>query len=189
MRTLALTLLAPISGAAWGSPPMLPPDLRDRVYFPDLADVAEPPIWEAKSLEHNVSRIRLSVTGIVCRSYVFRIDVRYDGSARGIAKSWNRCRAGTPFSEERFRLKTHELVQLNAAFERASLWRFRNQAWTSPEGDICVDGELMTFERLDASGYRFAEANAQCEAPRELIDAARTLITLSRQPRTLGLLQ
>jgi len=46
----------------------------------------------------------------------------------------------------------------------------------------------MIFERRDISGYRVAQANAQCEAPGAVVLAARTIFELVHERGGLDLL-
>ena len=170
---------------------MVPPELADKVYLSDdLGDVGEPSLWSSNDLGHFKARYRLTIMGIRCIAYTYRIDERVHGSAAGLVKSWNHCKEGAPFDVSHFHVRAQNVQALKDAFAGAGLWRISPQFWqnTKTGNYICIDGEEMTFERRDASDYRVAEANAQCEAPAKLVDAARKFVTLAGDKTALRLL-
>lgn len=103
-------------------------------------------------------------------------------------KSWVKCGRDESYASHEFRLRPIEVGRLMTAFEAARLWQIYPQFWDVPKDYICIDGEELIFERARIDGYRFAEANAQCEAPAKVVEAARLFIHLAREPSALRLL-
>jgi|GEM_PF-6962849 len=166
---------------------MVPPHL-DAVYLDDLPDVNEQALWPDRSLKQFKARYRLTVMGIVCRSYLVRIDQKVAGDGIATVKSWNRCKRDTPYEERAVYLTTAKMAEFDAIAKRARLWETAQQFWRMDDDAICVDGEEMIFERRDISGYRVAQANAQCEAPGAVVLAARTIFELVHERGGLDLL-
>jgi hypothetical protein len=150
-------------------------------------------LWPSSALSGFKSRIRLKIKGINLLSAMIRIDEREDGRFRGRALLIQRRRdrrTGTLLppetSELSFRPSAEQMRELRAKIVAAKLWRIYPQHWVND--DICIDGEQLAFERLDAEGYRFSEANAQCTAPEEVIEVARAMIRMAGVRRAEKLL-
>src|SRR5207253_5029194 len=68
-------------------------------------------------------------------------------------------------TESSFSVSRGQMDRLRAAIREARMFTLFPEFWRSANGDdICVDGMELIFERLDAEGYRFSTANAQCNA-------------------------
>lgn len=195
-KWLAIALLGPLlalpSGAASGRTAMFPPAVIDSVWWRALVD-DEPPLWRPESLRRFKSRIRLSISGIAAVGVLIRIDERADGGAVGRVVLINRARGGRDLMtdmDETFRVSATKMKVLRERIVQAKLWSVGSEEhWVFTDEDaICVDGEKLVFERVDADGYRFSEANAQCTAPPALLEVARTMMLLSGAKRALPLL-
>ncbi|MDR2857248.1 MAG: hypothetical protein LBV50_05310 [Novosphingobium sp.] len=187
MLWLAILLTCFNGSSLWANPKILPPELDDRIYLP-IEDLDEQALWLPRTLGSYHTIYRLTISGIACQSYTFRINEFANGRAIGTAKRWNRCKSDEPYEQRNFRIRAAELRNLKQQFVKARLWDIHPQFWQSPDDEICVDGEEMVFERLGLEGYRIAQANAQCEAPAKLIAAARMLVALANERRALALL-
>ncbi len=188
MRRLTIFFLAnSLASPALARPAMLPPDLLSQAYLA-IDDVDEPVLWLPNALHGYRNRYRLSISGIVCRSYTLRLDVDRHGVGTGQVKSWNRCKKGSPYSQRTFHLRAEQVTQLEKSFSDAGLWSIYPQFWRAADDQICVDGEELSFEWVGSAGFRFAQANAQCEAPRSLVAAARAFLNLAHERAALSLL-
>ncbi|MGV3770566.1 MAG: hypothetical protein ACO1NM_11095 [Sphingobium phenoxybenzoativorans] len=169
---------------------MFPPEVIDTVWWPDLMD-DEPQLWQQGNLKGFTERFRLSISGIVKQRVIIRLDVRPDGRIRGklrlVTMSWDN--DGLVIDTDRaFHVRNADMENLRTRIIDARLWNVRPQEhWVNDE--ICVDGEQLVFERLNADGYSFSEANAQCTAPPAILDVARSMIELSGAHNVLRLLQ
>lgn len=184
---LALGLLAPAQ-AGQKTSPIFPPDID----YPErlLTRAEEPALWSANGKARYDHRIRLSITGIHRLRVVIRIDVLPNGRGLGtvITSFHNR---NNSFNDERgvFVVSKTKMKELRTAITGAQLWKWPRQGWRMDPNDICIDGEELLFERVDASGYRAAAANAQCTAPGAVLAVAQKMIDLSGVYRASMLLR
>ncbi|THD35577.1 MAG: hypothetical protein E7773_10710 [Sphingomonas sp.] len=192
----------PLALAAFGLPAqpapaqnMFPPQIQE-IWWPDLID-DEPVLWRPGGQAGFKSRIRLSISGINLTRALIRIDETESGAGIGRvvvvrrARVWPRSTDLIANVDREFRVSAKDMALLHDRIAQAKLWTIgpeEHWVFTNPN-DICIDGEQMVFERRDASGYRFSEANAQCTAPPAVRDVARAIIELSGERRPLGLLQ
>jgi hypothetical protein len=166
--------------------------LPQQAHIPDtyVREFREPALWTANALGTRRSRLRLTIVGIAYLRISIRIDEDVNGRLVGRAKvvdTHTRPGYGRHSNSGRlsrrpgvFSVSRARMAALQAAMDRAQLFRINPQYWVLVDPDmICVDGEEMFFERLDARGYHFANANAQCTAPTELRDVARMMLALA----------
>jgi hypothetical protein len=174
---------------------MFPPQIRE-IWWPDLID-DEPVLWRPGGREGFKSRIRLSISGIVFERALIRIDQKANGEGVGRvalvhhAQVWPRSSDLIAKVDRTFRVSAKDMALLQERIVAAKLWTAGTEEhWVFTDGDdICLDGEQLVFERRDADGYRFSEANAQCTATPALLAVARTIMELSGERRPLGMLQ
>lgn len=161
--------------------PMFPPDL---LWDEDtLLTMDEPPLWPTEALDGYRSRVRLSVYGIARMHFAVRIDERADGSVRGTYISFIRGdRRITNRRRYNFRVSRGDFADLLQLMRDRSILSAPRQGWHLPNDEICLDGEEVLIEAVDADGYRAAGANVQCTAPATLLDVAERIVTLSRGP-------
>lgn len=173
---------------------MYPPSVADSAWWPDLLD-DEPMLWQPGKLRGFKTRYRLAISGINLVRALIRIDERPDGTGEGRVALVRRASPGRSLDliadvDRTFHVAAKDMASLHARIATAKLWRTGpEEHWPLNDGDICIDGEQLAFERLDAGGYRFSEANAQCTAPPAVLAVAQTMIELSGAHRALGLLE
>jgi hypothetical protein len=169
---LAMAFAMPALAQAAGP---LPPDLADGYVSNFLAMFRETPLWVPGAGNGYRSRIRVSLMANTDTQVSLRIDERPDGTLRGTAVTVER---GSQMWQARdreltrFRVTRAQMDALERMLTDATLWERHPEYWGSA-GEVCSDGLEMIFERVDANGYRFAEANAQCSATPALLRAAR----------------
>lgn len=171
-------------------PAIYPPEIAEKVWT-DVAEFEEPTFYGPNALAGFKSRYRLAISGIVCTSYVIRIDELPSRRILGIVKSRNRCQRNEPNEQlRRFTVNRIAIDDLLAAFKRAQMWEIYPEFWGSKDPqEICLDGEELIFEKLTERGVGFSTANAQCTAPPGVLDAARSMILLSGEKDALRLLR
>ncbi|MDB5677500.1 MAG: hypothetical protein JWM94_502 [Sphingomonas bacterium] len=179
--------------ASLGAQKMYPPGIIDSAWWPDLID-DEPRLWQLGRLQGFKTRYRLAIAGINRLRALVRIDEKHDGSGIGRVALVRRSDPGRSLdliadADRTFRVSAKDMALLRTRIAAANLWSIGPEEHWYVKDDICLDGEQLAFERLDADGYRFSEANAQCTAPPVLLVVAQTMIELSGERRALGLLQ
>ena len=195
LATVAMFLFLP-SRSADAQKRFFPADMVDSVWWSDLID-DEPVLSKVGSLDGFKTRFRLSISGIVIKRALIRIDEKANGEGVGRvaivrpAARWPRSRDLVADVDRTFRVSAEDMKALHDQIAATKLWNLVPQEhWVSNDpNDICIDGEQLVFERLDAGGYRLSEGNAQCTIPPSVRDVARTIITLSGERWPLGLLQ
>jgi hypothetical protein len=193
-RLLAVLIVIALSTACVTSSvariAIFPPEVVESVWWDDLVD-DEPPLWTPAAQEGFKNRIRLSISGISTTRLIIRIDERNDGKIRGRAIRVQHLGRDSEVREIRtFRPSLDQMTKLHARVLAAKLWIIYPEHWVMEnDGDICVDGEQIVFERKNADGYRFSEANAQCTAPRALLEVAQLMMQIAGMPKSVGLLQ
>jgi hypothetical protein len=162
------------SGAA-----MLPPEMAGQLSAGYLQGFGEPPLWPERARQGYRTRVRLTIKGILLAAVSIRIDQYANGRLDGHVAYVDR----GDRTEWRFPVAGRRFVALQAAFQRAGLWTIHPQFFEFADpNNICIDGMEMIFERADANGYRFANANAQCTASPAMLEAAATMIDISGAP-------
>ncbi len=173
---------------------MFPAGIAKSVWWDDLID-DEPILWRPGGQDRFKSRIRLSISGIVRNKVLIRIDEKANGDGIGRiavvrrAGRWPRSNDLVADIDRTFRVPASRMALLRERIAAAKLWTAGPEEHWIVKDDICLDGEQLVFERRDARGYRFSEANAQCTAPPAVLDVARTIIELSGEHYPLGLLR
>ncbi|HYD39105.1 MAG TPA: hypothetical protein VEA60_15920 [Allosphingosinicella sp.] len=174
-----------VADAAAAAPPraMLPPELGygyERVVFEGLD---EPPLWRAREARGYRSRIRLSIAGIVRAKASIRIDRRRTGALSGrlvLVDLDSRARPERRIVR-RFRVSAAQSEALDRLIGEAGLWTIHPQFYVHEDPEmICLDGMELVFERVDARGYRFSTANAQCTAPGGMLRVAEKMMEIAR---------
>ncbi|MGN6819472.1 MAG: hypothetical protein ACTHJR_12450 [Sphingomonas sp.] len=170
---------------------MFPPGPAASVWWDDLID-DEPVLWRAGGLDGFKSRFRLSIAGIALQRVLIRIDQKANGEGVGriaIVRRAGRGRDLVADVDRTFLVAARDMAALHEAIVVAKLWTTGPEEHWVVKDDICLDGEQLIFERADADGYRFSEANAQCTAPPAVLAVARQMIDLSGERRPLALLR
>jgi hypothetical protein len=163
-----------------------PSQMEDNVWL-HLGDFKEPNLF----LEDNTafrSRYRLSISGISCKIYVIRIDERMNGALAGKVSHRNKCK-NEPAESHFFRPSANGFMELKRRIEAASMFKFYPEVWGSSEDEICLDGNMLIFERRTNDGYAVSSANAQCEAPPHLRQVAQHFVAMSGEKDAAGLLR
>ena len=177
-----LALLAATSALAQDRNAGLVPDEMGEAMWIDLVEFDEPPIFLPAHLGSNQARYRMTISGINCHEYVFRIDHRRRGPVEGTVKMRNKCgnASSRGYTEAHFRASEAELAQLVSTMADQRMFEIYPQYWSFADDEIiCVDGNELVFERLDADGYRYSSANAQCGAPSGMLRAALQVIDMA----------
>lgn len=191
MRQMAIPLLAVLAlspSPTLAKKEFFPPEVKGVTWI-DLNKFDEPSFIAPNALRDYRVRYRLSITGIVCTEYVIRIDEKENGVGRGTMSKRSRCPGrGPEYTVQSFRVSEQKMQEFRADIVKAKLWELFPEFWGSQD-DICVDGEELYFERLNVYGYRISLANAQCTAPRELLEVAKQFLLLAHQPDAIRLLQ
>lgn len=185
------TLFSALSPLALNAQKMFPPSPAASVWWSDLID-DEPILWRPGGREGFKSRLRLSISGIALQRALIRIDEKANGQGVGRVAIVRRAGRGLDLiadSDRTFRVSAKDMAALHDAIASAKLWTIGPEEHWFVKDDICIDGEQLVFERTDAGGYRFSEANAQCTAPPAVLAVARKMIQLSGERRPLGLLE
>jgi hypothetical protein len=165
--------------------PIYPPEVRDQAWY-DLKDTGEPPLWTPGALGHFHRRIRLSIAGISSVRVVVRLDQRADGSALGRITQG----AARNLAARRFHVPADRMAHLDELVRDAGLWTIYPEFYALRDKDaICLDGEALAFERVDSDGYRFSQANAQCDAPKAVLIVAQELLGLAHAKQAAKLLE
>ena len=199
MRRIRTMLACALALFFFAAPPvqaqrvsMLPPDI-DQQYSPAwIAGYGERPLWTARAGKGYRTRLRMSLAGISLTRVSIRIDERDNGAIAGriLVGRLPRGRRGLEVAERRFPVTRAQFDALQQRIRQSRLWQTYPQYWyLSEEDNICVDGMELVMERVDAAGYRFAHANAQCGAPADMLAVASAMIDLSREPNVGGLLR
>jgi hypothetical protein len=178
--TIASAGAAILSGCAHPAA-MLPPAVAPQFSVYHFAGLAEPPLWPPEALRGYRTRIRLSISGILLLKGAIAIDELATGALRGRVVTVDRDERGEPVDRtvRTFRVTRAAFDSLQASIARTRLWHLYPEFWTLAEGEICLDGMDLVFERVDARGYRFSTANAQCTAPADIIEVAEQMIEMS----------
>jgi hypothetical protein len=192
IRALFLASTCAISACAAGASPveagrasMLPPEVARQFETSILEGFNERPLWIPEASRGYRERIRFTIAGILYTRMSIRIDESLDGSLRGhIAIHRRRDRIERDdVVRHRFRVSRDEFEALQRDIQQARLWTIYPQFWGMADFDsICFDGMELVFERVDATGYRFATANAQCTAPPAVKRVAETFVDIAGVP-------
>jgi hypothetical protein len=190
VKALPLIVAAILASMAWTAaggreraPAMLPPEMPSRLFFAHyLEGFGEPALWPPGAARRYRTRMRLTIRGIRYAKIAIRIDQGATGRLSGHLSLVDRHDHEDPDgrSERDFPVSRAQFAQLQRAVAAAPLWRHHPEFWQfTDDSNICVDGMELIFERMDAEGYRFANANAQCTAPPDLLRVAETFIDIS----------
>jgi hypothetical protein len=164
-----------------------PAEMEDNVWI-NLAKFREPNLFTESDSSFQ-SRYRLSISGISCTSYVIRIDERVGGKLTGKVNSRNKCN-NEPAELRSFRPSVDDFVELKSRIDAANMFKFYPEVWTKDVEDlICLDGNMLVFERRSSDGYAVSSANAQCEAPAQLHAVAQQFVKMSGAKGASGLLR
>ena len=176
-----MNLLLPLALALSAPTPdhvkMLPPDIDDGMTTDFLSMFREPPLWTAEAATGYRSRMRVTLLPNIDLLVSARIDERNDGELVGTAVVV-RLGRGNAYSVRKrtvthFKISHEQMAELEQLLAKAGAWKFERTHWPMEEGEICIDGLPMIFERVTDVGYRYAEANAVCDAPAVLTEASR----------------
>jgi hypothetical protein len=163
-----------------------PPEMEDNVWL-HLGDFKEPNLF----VEHDSafqSRYRLSISGISCKIFVIRIDERISGEVAGKVSHRNKCK-NEPAESHFFRPSVNDFEELKTRINVANMFKFYPEVWNSSGDEICLDGNMLIFERRTLDGYSVSSANAQCEAPHQLHQVAQHFVAMSGEKGAAGLLR
>jgi len=164
---------------------MLPPEIASQFEPAFLAGFGERPLWPPQARRGYHSRFRLIITGILYTKASIRIDESGSGRFDGYLVFVDRRDRSVPYGrrETRFPVSRAQMARLRAAIEAAHMFTLYPEFWQSRNAnEICVDGMELIFERVDAVGYRFSTANAQCNASAAMRDVALILFEIARAP-------
>jgi hypothetical protein len=166
------------------SPEMLPPEIAAQFPSSFLEGLGEPPLWRAESARGFSTRVRLTIGSGLLQRVSIRIDELASGRLAGhVTYIDPRARGSADGrTNRRFRVTRAQFDALQQQAQRARLWAIHPEFWAFTSNDICIDGMELIFERVDANGYRFSTANAQCTAPPAMLQLAEQMIELSGQP-------
>jgi hypothetical protein len=183
---LACAAVAPAAAAENGRGDfMLPPEIARQFSAHYLAGFGEPALWPPAARQGYRTRYRLTISGILYTSVSIRIDQYPGGRLEGHVVYVDPRDRSIPFGRTtwRFAVPRARFEALQGQFREAGLWTIYPQFYslTDPNA-ICLDGMELIFERAEADGYRFSNANAQCTASPAMLQAAATMIDLSDAP-------
>ena len=189
--------IAGIAAAPAGarSTDMFPPEISTQLpagYADYLADMDEPRLWKPKAAKGFRTRIRFSISGIVLAKASIRIDERENGKITGhlAMLDYERGSHGTGVvTETLFSVTRQQFEDLQRKIAQSALWSIYPEFYNGDPKDICIDGENIILERVDAKGYRFSTANAQCTAPGEILAIAENIVDLAKATRVKGWLR
>jgi hypothetical protein len=153
-----------------------------------FARMREIPLWTPQAARGFKQRIRLIVGGFANRIVMIRIDEtaggRRIGYVRVVLPRWAQGAGDEPtIVDDGFGVRDADYKELLELIDKSDLWTIYPEFWVlkPSSGEICIDGEPIVFERVNAQGYRYSEGNAQCTlAPKQLAVAAK-LIQMSGQ--------
>jgi hypothetical protein len=194
---LCLTPALSIAGfaaapAAARSNDMFPLEISKQLpadYADYLADMDEPRLWKPKAAKGFRTRIWFSISGIVLARASIRIDERENGKITGhlAMLDYERgSRGAGVVTETRFSVTRQQFEDLQRQIAQSALWSIYPEFYNGDPNDICVNGEEIILERVDAKGYRFSTANAQCTAPAEILAIAAMIADLAKATRVKG---
>lgn len=163
-----------------------PAEMEDNVWL-HLGDFTEPNLFRENNASFR-SRYRLSIAGISCKIYVIRIDERMGGELAGKVSHRNKCK-NEPAESHFFRPSANGFLELKIRIEAANMFKFYPEVWSSSDDEICLDGNMLIFERRTKDGYAVSSANAQCEAPYKLHEVAQQFVAMSGEKDAAGLLR
>jgi hypothetical protein len=187
MAWLSLAGAAVAGGEPHGAG-MLPPEIASQFPPVYLEGFGERPLWPAEARQHYRSRFRLTISGILYTKISIRIDEHSGGWLEGHVAFRDPRDREVPdgLIERNFFVRRAQFEALGRAFQRANLWHLYPEFYSMTGDNICVDGMEMIFEHVDANGYRFSTANAQCTAPATMIEAAEQVIRIAGERRVLA---
>lgn len=136
------------------------------------------PLWHEKSGREFHSRYRLTMSGVNCTEFSFRIDVTSRGIIRGRSASRDKCSDNGKSTVTDFQVRRIEVKRLEKALKKAELWTHFPEFWGAKNGEICLDGNELIFEKFDSKGYGYSHANWPCNFTFELIEAAKLYIEI-----------
>jgi hypothetical protein len=165
-----------------------PAEMESNVWL-NLATFREPNLFRENDDAYE-SRYRLSISGISCNIYVIRIDERTGGELIGKLSSRNKCKNG-PMKSRFFRPSTNDFVALKMGISAANMFKFYPEVWRDDkeEDTICLDGNMLVFERRSKEGYSVSSANAQCDAPYKLHQVAQQFVAMSGEKNAANLIK
>lgn len=178
LAVLTLSAGQPTAEAASG---LFPPDVLAAGGghgFTDRLD--ETPLWRSRG---QTERIRLFVGGFTLRSWSVRLEQSRDGRWTGFLREHTGRRLNP---ERRFKVSAAEMAELRALIARSGLWEIYPQFWNEDPDDFCLDGVTVIFERVDASGYRYAQGNSPCTLGRDQLAVAARIMHLAGEPKVAG---
>lgn len=183
MRSLVLLTAAAVltAGPALAAPRLFPKTVYDAGGGDArFIERLEPrPLWRGR-VSAGRQRVRMMVGGITINSWSVELDRRESGRVVGILRQHN----GRYLSEETsFAVRATDFAALEGLIAEAGLWRIDPQFYVETGSDeICLDGLTVVFERVDASGYRYAEGNAQCTLGRAQLRVVAKIFELANRP-------
>lgn len=192
IAALLLSAVAPTATMSrTRAPAMLPPDMSQfSAHY--LDGFGEPALWPPGAMRGYRTRMRLTISGILYTKIAIRIDQGATGRLSGHLALVDRHDHENPDgrAERDFPVSRAQFAQLQRTVAAARLWRHHPEFWQfTDDSNICIDGMELIFERIDADGYRFANANAQCTAPPDLLRVAEMFVDISRERGVRGWLR
>lgn len=173
-------------------PELLPSDLARHFNPGQFRGFGEPSLWTLAALGRYRTRIRLTAAGIAQLGGSIRIDEHSNGRVTGhvVMIDRSRGRRGLTRTERDFRIARGDFDRLRAQAAEAGLWSSHPQFWRNPDPQvICVGGNELLFERVDAQGHRVAVTNAQCSAPSALLAVAARFFDIAGERQLHRLLE
>ena len=138
-------------------------------------------LWPPAARSDYRQRIRVFIGGITVASWSIELDEKEDGRGVGVLREHDGHKI---ISTHRFRVSKNDFDELALAATQAKLWDIYPQFFVrnAVPNEICVDGMMLVFERVDATGYRYAEGNAQCALGQAQLAVAAKLMTIAGRP-------
>jgi hypothetical protein len=193
MKTTALLVALALSVAGCATAEsdglgVLPPDVGWDSAF--LLKHGEPPLWTDGALMRNRSRLRLTIDGVNRLRVIVRIDEPRAGVFEGTyLAEWKGDRRTFVRDRRSFRVPRADMERFLGEAASAGILVRPRQGWQISDDVICLDGEEVLIERVDADGYRAAGANAPCTAPPEFLLVARQIVEFADADNAMSLLQ
>jgi hypothetical protein len=163
-----------------------PAEMEDSVWL-NLASFREPNFFRKNDTAFQ-SRYRVSISGISCLSYVIRIDQRIGGELSGKVSRRNKCK-NEPIESRLFRPVANDFLELKTRIDAARMFKFFPEVWGGSDDEICLDGNMLVFERRSKESYSVSSANAQCDAPPLVHAVAEKFVAMSGEKVAAGLLR
>ncbi|GGY92403.1 hypothetical protein [Novosphingobium colocasiae] len=142
----------------------------------------ENPLWVANGLGPYVSRWRMEISGIKRDKLIIRLDEHSSGKVSGTYIRIYKSNRALRLREKRgFAISRPAFEALKSEAAQKGILNLPRQGWelSSDPETICMDGEDVLIERVDARGYYATGGNSWCSAPAYFLEFAARIIRLS----------